>query len=131
MDPRAEWQQLFNDAWRMERDFFYDPHLHGVDWPAVKASYQKLIDASVTRWDVDWVIGEMIGELSSSHTYHGPGDVQQPGRRGVGMLGVDWALENGAYRVKHIVNGAPWDDEVRSPLDAPGVNVHEGTTSSR
>ena len=126
VDPRAEWQQLFNDAWRMERDFFYDPHLHGVDWPAVKASYQKLIDASVTRWDVDWVIGEMIGELSSSHTYHGPGDVQQPGRRGVGMLGVDWALENGAYRVKHIVNGAPWDDEVRSPLDAPGVNVHEG-----
>ena len=126
VDPRAEWQQLFNDAWRMERDFFYDPHMHGVDWPAVKASYQKLIDASVTRWDVDWVIGEMIGELSSSHTYHGPGDVQQPGRRGVGLLGVDWSLENGAYRIKHIVNGAPWDDEVRSPLDAPGVNVHEG-----
>lgn len=126
VDPRAEWQQLFNDAWRMERDFFYDPHMHGVDWNAVRVSYQKLIDASVTRWDVDWVIGEMIGELSSSHTYHGPGDVQQPGRRGVGMLGVDWALENGAYRITHIVNGAPWDDEVRSPLAEPGVNVHEG-----
>ena len=126
VDPRAEWQQLFNDAWRFDRDFFYDPHLHGVDWNAVKASYQKLIDWAVTRWDVDWVIGEMEGELSSSHTYHGGGDMQQPGRRGVGLLGVDWSLENGAYRIRHIVNGAPWDDEVRSPLEAPGVNVREG-----
>ncbi|HEY6807901.1 MAG TPA: PDZ domain-containing protein, partial [Gemmatimonadales bacterium] len=88
--------------------------------------YQKLLDASVTRWDVNFVIGELISELSSSHTYRGGGDVPEGGRRGVGLLGVDWALENGAYRIKHIVNGAPWDDEVRSPLEAPGVAVKEG-----
>lgn len=126
VDPKAEWQQMFTDAWRLERDFFYDPHMHGVDWAATRADYQKLIDVSVTRWDVDWVIGEMLGELSASHTYHGPGDVQQSRHRSVGLLGVDWSLENGAYRIKRIIDGAPWDNEVRSPLRAPGVAVHEG-----
>ncbi|MGH7583750.1 MAG: S41 family peptidase, partial [Gemmatimonadales bacterium] len=126
VDPRAEWQQIFNDVWRMERDFFYDPHLHGVNWTADRADYQKLIDASVTREDVDWVIGELIGELSSSHTYHGGGDIPASRRVGVGLLGVDWSLENGAYRIRHIVDGAAWDNEVRSPLREPGVNVHEG-----
>jgi tricorn protease len=126
VDPRAEWQQIFNDVWRMERDFFYDPHMHGVDWAAERTDYQKLIDASVTRWDVDWVLGELIGELSSSHTYHGGGDVPAVRHVGVGLLGVDWSLENGAYRIKHIVDGAAWDNEVRSPLLEPGLTVHEG-----
>jgi tricorn protease len=126
VDPKAEWQQIFDDVWRMERDFFYDPHMHGVNWAAERADYQKLLDASVTRWDVDWVIGELIGELSASHTYHGGGDVQPSRHVGVGLLGVDWSLENGAYRIKHIIDGAAWDDEVRSPLSAPGLKVHEG-----
>jgi tricorn protease len=126
VDPRAEWQQVFNDVWRFERDYFYDPQMHGVDWKAARADYQKLLDAAVTRWDVNFVIGELISELSASHTYRGGGDLQPPGRRGVGLLGADWSLENGAYRVKHIVDGAPWDDEVRSPLRTPGVNVKEG-----
>jgi tricorn protease len=126
VEPKAEWQQIFNDVWRMERDFFYDPHMHGVNWAAARADYQKLLDASVTRWDVDWVIGELIGELSASHTYHGGGDMQASRHVGVGLLGVDWSLENGAYRIKHIVDGAAWDNEVRSPLRDPGLKVREG-----
>jgi len=126
VDPRAEWQQLFTDAWRFERDFFYDPGMHGVDWNAVRVDYAKLLANSVTRYDVNFVIGEMISELSSSHTYRGGGDLPPEPRRGVGMLGADFALQNGAYRITHIVEGASWDDEVRSPLREPAVNVREG-----
>ncbi|HKW13520.1 MAG TPA: PDZ domain-containing protein [Candidatus Krumholzibacteria bacterium] len=126
VDPRAEWKQIFNDTWRFERDFFYDPNMHGVDWNAMKTRYGKLLDNAVTRWDVNFVIGELISELSSSHTYRGGGDVEESRDVAVGYLGCDWALDNGAYRVKKIIDGAPWDTEVRSPLAAPGVNVKEG-----
>ena len=126
VDPRAEWRQLFTDAWRFERDFFYDPNMHGVDWNAMRQRYGTLVDQAVTRWDVNFAIGELIAELSSSHTYRGGGDLEQPMRRDVGLLGVDWTLANGAYRIAHIVRGAPWDVETRSPLDQPDVDVHEG-----
>ncbi len=126
VDPMAEWHQIFNDVWRFERDFFYDPGMHGVDWDAMRERYGKLIDDAATRWDVNFVIGELIAELSSSHTYRGGGDVQRAPRQGVGLLGVDFALENGAYRIARILRGAPWDSEVRSPLDQPGVDVKEG-----
>jgi len=124
VDPRAEWQQIFADVWRFERDYFYDPGMHGVNWSAERARYGKLLDASVTRSDVNFAIGELISELSSSHTYRGGGDLETGPRRGVGLLGVDWSLENAAYRIKRIITGAPWDAEVRSPL--AGVDVKEG-----
>ena len=126
VEPRAEWQQIFIDAYRFERDFFYDPGMHGVDWEAMKERYLTLLDDAVTRWDVNWVIGEFLGELNASHTYHGGGDEEHGPERSVGMLGVDWELASGAYRIKHIVRGGPWDAGVRSPLDEPGVNVKEG-----
>lgn len=126
VDPRAEWRQLFADAWRLERDYFYDPNLHGVDWPAMREHYGRLLEDAVTRWDVNFVIGELIAELNASHTYRGGGDVEEEPRRGVGLLGVDWAVESGAYRIARIVDGAPWDSEVRSPLRRPGADVREG-----
>jgi tricorn protease len=126
VDPRAEWQQMFNDTYRFERDLFYDGNMHGLDWAAVRDRYQKLLDASVTRWDVNFVLGEFIGELNSSHTYRGGGDVEHTPSRGVGMLGVDWELSDGAYRIKHIVRGGPWDVDQRSPLAGPGLGVKEG-----
>lgn len=126
VDPRAEWHQLFNDTWRFERDYFYDPGMHGVDWPAMRERYGKLIDDAVTRYDVNFILGELIAELNSSHTYRGGGDLETPRQRGVGLLGVDWKVENGAYRIAKIIDGAAWDDEVRSPLRQPGVNVKEG-----
>ena len=126
VDPKAEWSQMFADAFRFQRDFFYDPGLHGVDWPALRARYQALIDSAVTRWDVNFVLGDFMGELNASHTYRGGGDVEKAAERGVGLLGVDWALENGAYRIAHIAGGASWDSDARSPLRDPGVNVKEG-----
>ncbi|NIR43308.1 MAG: peptidase S41 [Gemmatimonadetes bacterium] len=126
VDPRAEWRQIFADAWRFERDFFYDPNMHGVDWDAMRERYGRLIDDAVTRWDVNYVLGELIAELNASHTYRGGGDTESAERRGVGMLGVDWELDNGAYRIARIIDGAPWDSEVRSPFARPGVDVSAG-----
>ena len=126
VDPPAEWRQIFDDAWRFERDFFYDPHMHGLDWEGMRKRYGALLKDAVTRWDVNYVLGELIGELNCSHTYRGGGDLQDAPKRGVGMLGVDFSLENGAYRIKKIIDGAPWNSEVRSPLRTPGVKVKEG-----
>jgi tricorn protease len=126
VDPKAEWRQIFTDAWRLERDFFYDPNMHGVDWNAVRVHYGRLLEDAVTRWDVNFVIGEMISELSASHTYRGGGDAESAARRGVGLLGVDWELDDGTYRVARVIRGAPWDADVRSPLSQPGVGVSEG-----
>ena len=126
VDPRAEWRQIFRDVYRFERDFFYDPNMHGVNWEALGERYSKVLEGAVTRWDVDFLIGEFIGELNASHTYHGGGDMEQAPQRSVGLLGVDWELSNGAYRIKRIVRGGPWDSSVRSPLDESGVLVKEG-----
>ena len=127
IDPRAEWRQIFTDAWRFERDYFYDPHMHGVDWGLMRRRYVKLLDDAVTRWDVNYVIGELLGELNSSHTYRSGGDTEEAPQRGVGYLGCDFELTNGAYRIAKIIDGAPWDSEIRSPLLAAGItNVHEG-----
>ena len=126
VDPKAEWKQIFTDVWRIERDFFYDPNMHGVDWNEMKARYGKMLDNCVTRWDVNYVIGELIAELSSSHTYRGGGELENSPTSNFGYLGVDWTLENGAYRIKDIIADAPWDTEVRSPLLQPGVDVHKG-----
>jgi tricorn protease len=126
VDPRAEWKQMFSDVYRFYRDYFYDEGMHGVDWTAIRQRYAKLLDDAVTRWDVDFIIGEFIGELNASHTYYGGGDKEQVPPRNVGMLGVDWQLSNGHYQVKKIVRGGPWDTGVRAPLDEPGVNVKAG-----
>ena len=127
LDPPAEWRQMFDEVWRTYRDYFYDDDLHGLDWHGLRAQYGGLLDQAVTRWDVNFLIGELIGEVNASHTYVGGGDTEAPRpRRGVGLLGVDWSLENGAYRIARIVRGAPWDIEDRSPLDEPGVDVDEG-----
>jgi len=126
LDPRAEWEQIFSDVWRLQRDFFYDPTLHGVDWPQMRERYGALLDDAATRSDVNFIIGELIAELNASHTYRGGGDTETPARRGTGLLGVNWSLENGAYRIARIIDGAPWDAETRSPLHAPGVDVSEG-----
>ena len=126
VDPRAEWRQMFADAYRFQRDFFYDPNMHGVDWKGLRDRYAKLLEDAVSRWDVNFVLGEFIGELNASHTYRSGGDQETAPSRSVGMLGVDWEKAQGAYRIKRIVRGGPWDTSVRSPLDEPGVNVKEG-----
>lgn len=123
--PNEEWQQIFNDVWRMERDYFYDPGMHGVDWNAMRIRYGQLIEQSNTRNDVNIIIGDLIAELNASHTYTGGGDLEDADMMNVGYLGADITLENGNYRIKKIISGAPWDVEIRSPLAKPGINIVE------
>src|SRR5690606_10765664 len=126
VDPRAEWKQMFADAYRFERDYFYDPGMHGVDWAATRDRYARLLEDAVTRWDVDFVLGEFIAELNASHTYRRGGHQERAPSRGVGMLGADWELADGAYRIRRIVRGGPWDADARAPLAEPGAGVREG-----
>lgn len=127
VDPVAEWKELFNDAWRMERDYFYDPNMHGVNWNTVKTRYAKMLEGAVTREEVDFVIGEMIGELNASHTYHGGGDVEKQENKSVGYLGVDWEAAGNFYKIKNIIRGASWDAATRSSLNQPGIDIKEGS----
>ena len=124
--PKEEWKQLFTDTWRLERDFFYDENMHGVDWNAMKDKYGKLVDQANSREDINFILGELIGEINASHTYKGGGDLEKTKNRNTGYLGVDWKISNNAYQISHIYKGAVWDAEARSPLSEPGVDVVEG-----
>ncbi|HON92463.1 MAG TPA: PDZ domain-containing protein [Sedimentisphaerales bacterium] len=126
--PQEEWRQIFMDAWRIQRDYFYDPAMHGVNWEAMKLRYSALLPYIVDREDLNYVIGEMIAELNCSHTYVSGGDIERPESLSVGLLGCDFELDaaNNAYRIRKIYEGAKWDAEVRSPLRAPGLKVNEG-----
>ncbi len=126
IDPKAEWKQIFTDVWRFQRDYFYDQDMHGLDWNAQRQQYGKLLEDAVTRDDVNFVIGELIGEINASHTYRGGGDLEDPENRSVGYLGVDWEVDQGYYRIQKIITGAPWDAEARSPLHMPGIDIDEG-----
>jgi tricorn protease len=126
IDPRAEWTQMFNEVWRKYRDFFYDPNMHGVDWDGLRQHYATLLDDAVTRGDVNFIIGNLIAELNSSHTYVFGGDMERGERKNVGLLGINWKLKNGAYQIDKIIEPPQWENEVRSPLAAPGVDVEEG-----
>lgn len=125
-DPKQEWRQLFMDTWRLERDYFYDPGMHGGDWPAVRDKYLGMIGEAMTREDVDFVIGEMIGELSSSHAFHWGGDLEKIKTAQTGYLGISWEAAGSFYRIAKILHGAPWDATARPPLAGPGMPVKEG-----
>jgi tricorn protease len=127
VDPMAEWKELFTDAWRMERDYFYDPNMHAVNWNEVKERYLAMIEAALTREEVNFIMGEMIGELNASHTYKGGGDEERGKNKNVGYLGIDWEAAGDFYKVKNIIRGAAWDVKIRSSLDEPGIDIKEGT----
>jgi len=129
IDPREEWAQVLDDAHRIFRDWFYDPTMHGVDWDAVRDRATAALPHVTTRADVTFLIGEMMSELNVGHAYNqgSPGDQPRPAEGGgsVGLLGCDWALEQGAYRVARIL-GSSYDIDARSPLSTHGVGVGEG-----
>ena len=128
VDRHAEWKQMFDESWRQMRDFFFAPNMHGVDWRAMRAKYAPLVEHVNHRADLTYVIGEMIGELNSGHTYVGGGDMPRPARIPMGLLGA--RLERDAtskfFRITRILKGQNWDPALRSPLTEIGVNVHEG-----
>lgn len=126
VDPRAEWNQMFAESWRINRDFFYDPGMHGVDWAAVRKHYEAWLPDVRHRSDLNYVIGEMLGELSVGHSRVGGGDLPEVERVGGGLLGADYEIVDGRYRIKKIYSGQNWSTGLRAPLTAPGVNVKEG-----
>jgi tricorn protease len=128
VDPRGEWEQMFNEAWRLERDFFYDPNMHGVDWNGMKKRYGQLLPHVAHRWDLNYLLGELIGELCCSHTYVGGGKMPKTEPVDIGLLGADLEPDKslGYYRFKKIYKGENWKDDRRAPLTEPGVDVNEG-----
>ncbi len=124
--PADEWQQIFLDVWRFQRDYFYDKEMHGVDWRKMKSVYWDLVLACATRSDLNFVIGELIGELNASHTYRAGGDIPTAPTRPIGYLGINWGVRDGKFIATRILRGGPWDAEVRSPLDQSGIKYKEG-----
>ena len=118
LDPRAEWRQIFDEAWRLERDFFYLANMHGVDWPEMKRRYGVLVPYVAHRTDLTYLIGEMIAELNIGHAYVGGGDMPQAKTVPIALLGVDYALDaaSGRYRIERVLQGENWIDARRSPL---------------
>lgn len=129
LDPVAEWYEIYDDAWRMERDFYYDPQMRGLDWPAIGDKYRKLIEYASNRRDITFLIGELIAELSTSHTYVYRGESYRHAKSiSVGMLGADYEVDtlNNLYRIKHIYSTPNWTHDVVAPLMAVGVNAAVG-----
>jgi len=126
-DPAQEWKEMFNEVWRQERDYFFEASMNGVDWKKMRDKYAQLLPYVADRYSLTYILGEMIGELSNSHTYVGGGDFPDLHAVNVGLLGADYEADaSGVYRIKKIYPGENWDAHARSPLTEPGVNVKEG-----
>ena len=128
VDPPREWMQMFNEAWRLERDFYYDPAMGGLDWKAIGERYRQLVPYVAHRADLNYILGELIGELGTSHTYVGGGDYPEVPKVDVGLLGADYDFDraSGRYRFKTIYRERDWNSRVAAPLGVPGVQVREG-----
>jgi len=124
--PRAEWKHMYDQVWRDERDFLYDPGLHGLSLEEVKKKYEPFLDNISTRDDLNYLFTEMLGNITIGHMFVGGGDVPEPKRVKTGLLGADYSMENGRYRFTHIYDGENWNPKLRAPLTQPGVNVHAG-----
>jgi tricorn protease len=128
IQPAAEWKQMFQEAWRLQREQFWTEDLSGIDWDAVHGLYEPLVDRVTTRSEFSDLLWEVQGELGTSHAYEMGGEYRPGPNYRQGFMGVDWSFdaEAGAYRVAHIVRGDTWDTDASSPLMGPGVNVTEG-----
>jgi tricorn protease len=126
VDPHAEWQQIFQEAYRIHRDYFYDPHMHGLNWQATAEKYRAFLAHLGHRDDLNYLLAELSGELVVGHAYVGMGDIPAPKPVQVGLLGADYEVVDGAYRIQRIYAGLNWQPELRAPLTEPGVNVRVG-----
>ncbi len=129
VEPTQEWAEMFNSAWRLQRDFFFQKEMDGTDWDAVLAAYKPLLPLAGSRGDVNYLIGEILGEISNSHTYVGGGEgIPEEQRVPTAYLGADFALDSasGRYRLATIYPGDNTRDRYRSPLTAPGLDIHAG-----
>lgn len=128
LEPGTEFVQMFDEVWRMERDFFYDENMHGVDWKAMYDRYKVLVPYVSHRSDLTYILGEMVGELCCSHTYVNGPHKTDPASEKVGLFGVDFKInpDNNMIQIARILDGEYWDKELRSPFKEPGVDIREG-----
>ncbi|HEX5736028.1 MAG TPA: PDZ domain-containing protein [Blastocatellia bacterium] len=126
IDPRAEWRQMYAEVWRGERDFFYDPNLHGVNLEEFKKRYEAYLPSVAHRSDLNYLFRDMLNQLTVGHLFVDGGDQPRPSFVPGGLLGADYRVENNRYRFAKVYNGESWNPNLRAPLTQPGVNVKEG-----
>ena len=128
IQPALEWQQMFAEAWRLERDFYWTGNMSGVDWPAIYQRYQPLVNRVGSRSELSALIWEMQSELGIGHAYEDGGDHRRPPEYRLGSLGADFEYdpERSGWRIVHIVRGDGWDEKSTSPLNSPGLGIQEG-----
>lgn len=127
VDPKAEWAEIFRETWRTEREFFYDPKMHGNDWNQIYEKYKVFVPYVQHRADLAYLIASVGGELTVGHSYvESPGDVPDTAQVPVGLLGADISIDHGRYRIQHIYTAGSWNPQLHAPLDVPGLKVAEG-----
>jgi tricorn protease len=126
VEPAAEWKEMYHEAFRLERDFFYDPGFHGLDLAATEKKYAVYLPGVASRADLNYIFEEAMGELTVGHLFVRGGDGPEVKRIPVGLLGADYKIENGRYRFSRIYDGENWNPQLHAPLTQPGVNVTEG-----
>lgn len=126
VDPAAEWKQIFREAWRYQRDYFYVDNVHGLDLDWAYKTYAPWIEHVRHRSDLNYVLDIFGGETSIGHSFVGGGDFPDVDQVPIGLLGADYSIEEGHYKFEKIYNGESWNPQVKAPLSAPGVNVNEG-----
>jgi tricorn protease len=126
VEPRAMWKQIYNETWRIERDFFYDPHYHGLDLEKAKKKYAPYLDGIASRDELTYLFQECLGEMTVGHMFVGGGERPEPKKLKGGLLGADYSLENGRYRLAKVYDGENWNPGNQAPLTQPGVSVKAG-----
>lgn len=126
ISPRDEWQQMYHEAWRVERDHFYDPGFHGLDLKAAEKRYEPFVAGIGSRSDLNYLFAEMLGNMVVGHLGVFGGEQPDVKRVQTGLLGCDFKIENGRYRFAKVYGGENWNPQARAPLTEPGVNVVAG-----
>jgi tricorn protease len=126
VDPKLEWRQIFDEAWRMQKEFFYAENMHNLDWDAVYEQYFPLLDHVGSREDLNELVVEMIAELHSGHNNFGGGDIYRGSPVSIGMLGANLGAVDGYYQVTEVYSGAAWTPFLQGPLAIPGNEVNAG-----
>ncbi len=126
VDPRAEWKQMYHEVWRIERDFFYDPHYHGLNLDEAQKTFAPYLSEVTSRDDLNYLFREMLSYMSVGHMFVGGGAQPDTPKVQVGLLGADYNIENGRYRFAKVFSGENWNPQLHAPLTQPGVNVKAG-----
>jgi tricorn protease len=126
LEPREEFKQIFNEGWRNQRDYLYVPNMHGADWPKMREMYGQLLPYVMHRADLNYLLDMMGAEIAIGHSYVRGGDMPSVPQSVGGLLGADFAIENGRYKVTRIYDNESWNPDLRSPLATPGANVNTG-----